>query len=439
MKSLRVTLQLHSPFGVNPQSLRHALIWSCDDKDCIIWLDPIASDDPVAILKIAIDQLQQSLISQLNLRSIKAQHMVLQASWRLVLPRGLYHHTRRGPGRWNLTKRIACASDIEDVCPVPLEQLAASSIVLDDQQVWVAGILKDELDSWLMAAKEHKIIWEGIWTWAGALVEGILEYSSIGQVAHYQWQCGHQLIAIESTQESEKKFHVHVRIITDGESQSSLPWQTIAGAELASRFPDTPPEIYPGVLAHGLEQIDVSESINFAIEQHAVKQKTPPGHRPLIRALYMASLATILLAGAFQLRRLLEMRITSQLTQEIRQVWQSARMNSPLAVSPVSTLEQQANIWTNIRTQQTLGLDHPKIKALWASLAAHIPQDIKLQVTSLRIRGTEIVIEGQTLNQFDARKIETAWTGITGITWEPMRLSTASSGMVGFTIRGGIK
>ena len=137
----------------------------------------------------------KSLVAESLKTSGVGEKAVAHATWRLVIAGGFYAMAGRPKGRWTRDLATAAAGDLESVCPVSLDDLHATSIPISEVAAWVCALPKKTVEEWISAASTMGISLDGVWTHAGALVDGLLE-QGIPRAESLWWQDGRTRVDI---------------------------------------------------------------------------------------------------------------------------------------------------------------------------------------------------------------------------------------------------
>ena len=429
-RQLQVTLQI---------GMENAFVcWSMGEQSGTSIVNGSSPDELLRNAKTSVKNLLLKAVSE---------KVINRASWRLVIAGGFYAMAGRPKGRWTRELAIAAAADLEPVCPVRLDDLHVSAIPLNDTASWVCAVPKETLDQWLSAVENQKISLEGIWTHAGALVDGLFERGiGVPPMSHdkgcstepLSWQDGQTRVVITAIQRNHGKNDVvmdHVRVYASQEDASA----SSAMRDLAQHFTKTPDTFLPAIAASQLKQTDPTESLNLLANLRKSQPLRQKRQRPLAAGILLCATA-LLLAGASNLiaaKRATHYALLAQ--SQMNALWHQSHGTTPLPAMPVATLEQEARGWRNLDERQRSDMVPRSVLGAWATILAHAPPDQELSISSLRLRQSELWIEGRAKSQADARSLEKAWTNLPGLKADPFKITAGSGEFVHFSVRMSVR
>lgn len=400
------------------------LIWSYGDRAGHVAV-PSEGCSPQAIVKRAVMALQQEA-SKMGANTRRAQ-------WRLCLSGGFYAPAKRPAGRWSIVLSAAAAIDLERVCPVPLDELQAAAVPMNQEKAWVCGFDRATLSKWKTAAEELKIAFEGAWTHAAAISDFFLEHGNGSEPL--DWQDG--FARVELTPGPEPSLISKIRVYAwRGSPEATGIHEIIAQAAPAELLCDCPVHALPGLALHILEAADPSESLNLLRGDLRTSPVDTHRQRPFAAALVLCSIAMVILALGSFVKGQSASREAIGGQRELSAAWHQTHGQLLLPPLAVTTMEQEVANWRAARAELPVFNPHkPGIPEVWAMLVESLPKDLQISVSSLRNRRGELWIEGEVKNQADARKLESAWNSLAALKSDPMRLSAGSGGLVNFSMR----
>lgn len=379
-----------------------------------------ADQSPELILQKAVDLLKQGFVDQ-----------PAHAFWRLVLPGGFYNLTQRPPGRWTKAMAQACSAELEQYCPLALEEVIAATLPVGERTVWTAALPEKTIEQWLGAARTLGIPLEGIWTAPSAAVEHLLENPISMPV---NWCGGGILLIAQPCQESSaSKGFEAIRVTAVKSACADLSPSSASGLNDGDG-PEVPSAFQPALWVSQLQRIDPSESFNLLRDDLLPVELVRRRQLPLARGLWFATLGLLILGLGFLLRAHQQQNQQLQATGQIKGLWQSVFGKAPLPAMPVQSMSKQVSSWRNLQERGMLGRKGDSQLQLLNQWISALPEDLKVDIDRIRSSGGEGWLSGRVRTQADARTLFESLAKMPGVGTDSIRTSATSGSLVSFSV-----
>jgi hypothetical protein len=409
---------------------------------------PIANglEDAAATLQAAVDAVVHALAQH---KTVRPQRAVKAAIWRLVVAGGFYALAARPLGRWSVELTAAAASELEPVCPAPFDELATAAIPVSETKAWVCGYPTAVMDAWMSAATKMGLGVAGFWSPAGALIDSLVERAPMAAAAAGgYWQDGRVRLELTTASRANQPSRgpnvswrqswalENIRVFACRDAPAVSEELVTDLLPRNSAFTGIPRPFLPAAAAHGLLQIDPSESMNLLRKTGAgATARSSSSHR-LAAALGWCAAALAIYTGSNVLVGSQANRQAAQAQSLLTQAWHQSQGQTPLPALPVAMLESQARAWQGVSSAEGSLRSSQPVVALWASLAQALPADLSVHISSLRYRQTDLWIDGRVPSQAEVRRLEAAWSKLPGLTADPFRVTGGGAGStVNFSVR----